>query len=42
VMTFQVSHQGDVLEADLGPETAALAAAIDAYDPDPTWTEVTD
>ena len=22
VMTFQVSHQGDVLEADLGPETA--------------------
>jgi Protein of unknown function (DUF2950) len=42
VMTFQVSHQGDVLEADLGPETAEIAAAVDAYDPDPTWTEVTD
>jgi hypothetical protein len=42
VMTFQVSHRGDVLEADLGPETAEVAAAIDAYDPDATWTEVTD
>jgi Protein of unknown function (DUF2950) len=42
VMTFQVSHQGDVLEADLGPETAEVATAIDAYDPDATWTEVTD
>jgi hypothetical protein len=42
VMTFQVSHQGDVFEADLGPETAEIAAVIDAYDPDVTWTEVTD
>jgi hypothetical protein len=42
VMTFQVSHQGDVLEADLGPDTAEIAAALDAYDPDDAWTEVTD
>jgi hypothetical protein len=42
VMTFQVSHQGDVLEADLGPETAEIVAAIDAYNPDRTWTEVTE
>ena len=42
VMTFQVSHQGDVLEADLGPETAEVAPAFDAYDPDATWTEVGD
>ena len=42
VMTFQVSHQGDVLQADLGPETAEIAAAIVAYDPDATWSEVTD
>jgi hypothetical protein len=42
VMTFQVSHQGDVLEADLGPETAEIAAVIDAYDPDVSWTEVTE
>jgi hypothetical protein len=42
VMTFQISHQGDVLQADLGSETAEVAAVIDAYDPDVTWTEVTD
>jgi hypothetical protein len=42
VMTFQVSHQGDVFEADLGPETAEIVAAIDAYDPDASWTEVTE
>jgi Protein of unknown function (DUF2950) len=42
VMTFQVSHQGDVLEADLGPKTAEVAPAFDAYDPDVTWTEVSD
>jgi Protein of unknown function (DUF2950) len=42
VMTFQVSHQGDVLEADLGPETAEIVAAIGGYDPDSTWTDVTE
>jgi hypothetical protein len=42
VMTFQVSHQGDVLEADLGPETTEIAATIDVYDPDEGWSEVTD
>jgi Protein of unknown function (DUF2950) len=42
VMTFQVSHQGDVFQADLGPETAEVAAVVNAYDPDVTWTEVTD
>jgi hypothetical protein len=40
VMTFLVSHQGKVYEKDLGPETAEVVAAIDAYDPDATWTEV--
>lgn len=42
IMTFMVNHQGKVYEKDLGPETAEIAAAIDAYDPDATWTEVTD
>ena len=40
IMTFMVNHQGKVYEKDLGPETAEIVAAIDAYDPDPTWTEV--
>ena len=42
IMTFLVSHQGKVFEKDLGPDTAKAAAAIDVYDPDPTWTEVTE
>ena len=42
ITTFMVNHQGKVFEKDLGPDTAQLAAAIDAYDPDATWTEVTE
>jgi hypothetical protein len=43
VMTFQVSHQGAVFQADLGPETTETVAAVAAYDPDAAaWTEVTD
>jgi hypothetical protein len=42
IMTFVVNHQGKVYEKDLGLDTAQLAAAIDAYDPDPAWTEVTE
>jgi hypothetical protein len=41
IMTFVVNHQGRIFEKDLGPDTAKAAAAIDAYDPDATWTEVT-
>ena len=37
VMTFIVNQQGRVYEKNLGPQTAELAAAITAYDPDPTW-----
>jgi hypothetical protein len=42
VMTFAVSHQGKVFQKDLGPETARLATALAEYDPDETWSEVTD
>jgi hypothetical protein len=37
VMTFQVNEQGIVFEKDLGPNTAAIAERIDAYDPDESW-----
>jgi hypothetical protein len=37
VMTFMVSHDGVVYEKDLGPDTAARAAAITRFDPDSTW-----
>jgi len=42
IMTFIVSHQGQVHEADLGEDTAALASAMEAYDPDDSWEPVTD
>jgi hypothetical protein len=39
-MTFMVSHDGVVYEKDIGPNTAARAAAITRFDPDATWTRV--
>ena len=40
VMTFIVSHDGVVFEKDLGPSTAARAAAITRFDPDSNWIRV--
>jgi Protein of unknown function (DUF2950) len=37
VMTFIVNHQGVIYEKDLGPNTARIAAAMTAYNPDSTW-----
>ena len=37
VMTFIVNQQGKVYQKNLGPKTSRLAAAMTAYDPDPTW-----
>lgn len=42
IMTFECSHQGTVFEKNLGEDTAKLAAAITAYDPDKTWNDVTE
>jgi multidrug efflux pump subunit AcrA (membrane-fusion protein) len=36
VMTFIVSHNSDVYEKDLGPDTAQ-AAAINVFNPDKSW-----
>ena len=38
VMTFVVNHTGVVFSKDLGPETAKAALAIEAFDPDQSWT----
>jgi hypothetical protein len=40
IMTFVVNQDGVVRQKDLGPETAKTAAAMKAYDPDASWTEV--
>ncbi len=37
VMTFIVNHYGDIYEADLGPDTAKLAAAVTEYNPGDAW-----
>ena len=40
VKTFICNTDGVVHEKDLGPETAATAVKITAYDPDKTWEKV--
>lgn len=40
IMTFTVSAAGVVYEADLGRDTASLAAAIKSYNPDSRWRVV--
>lgn len=42
VKTFMVSHDGVVYEKDLGPQTPELAATIERFNPDKTWTPVED
>jgi hypothetical protein len=40
VMSFMVSHAGIVYEQDLGPDSASIAKAMQAYDPGPGWIPV--
>jgi hypothetical protein len=40
IMTFIVNHDGIVYQKDLGPNTAQIANAMKAYNPDETWTKV--
>jgi DUF2950 family protein len=42
VKTLMVSHDGVVYEKDLGPNTTEAAAAINLFNPDKTWTPVSD
>lgn len=41
VMSFMISHDGQVFEKDLGPEGAKVAQAMKLFDPDDSWQEVT-
>ncbi len=40
IMTFIVNQEGVVYQKDLGPDTAARAAAITRFDPDLSWARV--
>lgn len=42
IMTFMISHQGEVYQKDLGADTATLVTSLDTYDPDDSWQSVTD
>jgi len=42
VMTFLVDKSGIVYQKDLGDKTAGIAGGTTAYNPDETWTPVTD
>ena len=42
VQTFMVSHDGVVYQKDLGPKTLELANAIELFNPDKSWTPVSD
>ncbi len=42
VMTFVINQQGIVYQKDLGSQTSDLAAAMTEYNPDSTWSKVSD
>ena len=42
IMTFLVNQQGAVYEKNLGPSSAKLAQAMKNFDPDETWTKISD
>jgi uncharacterized lipoprotein YbaY len=40
VMTFIMDEQGRLYQKNMGSDTVSLARAMEAYDPDPSWTGV--
>ncbi|KPH01767.1 hypothetical protein AEQ67_04750 [Pseudomonas sp. RIT-PI-q] len=42
VMSFMISHEGQVFEKDLGPDGEKLAKSMKRFDPDASWQEVAD
>lgn len=40
VMSFMVSHDGEVFEKDLGKNGAKVAESMKSFDPDSSWNEV--
>ena len=42
VMTFMVSHDGDVYQKDLGRATLSAQGAIQSFNPDSSWNRVVD
>ena len=40
IMSFMVSREGMIYEADLGPDTAKIASTIKEYNPDDNWSPI--
>jgi hypothetical protein len=40
VTSFLVSHDGEVYQKDMGPETDATARGMTRFNPDATWMAV--
>ncbi|BAN47418.1 DUF2950 domain-containing protein [Metapseudomonas resinovorans] len=40
VMSFMISHEGQIFQKDLGPDSEKLAKAMKTFDPDSSWEEV--
>ena len=41
-MTFMINQDGVVVQKNLGPDTAKIAAKMTEYNPDKSWDEVDD
>jgi len=42
IMTFMCSHQGNVYQKNFGEDSDLIAAGIDEYNPDASWSKVDD
>ncbi|HMB43074.1 MAG TPA: DUF2950 domain-containing protein [Luteimonas sp.] len=42
VMSFMISHDGQIFEKDLGPDSEKLAKAMKLFDPDDSWAKTPD
>ena len=40
VMTYMINQDGELYQANLGPETAAIAKTMARFDPDQRWRKV--
>ncbi|UCO99697.1 DUF2950 domain-containing protein [Metapseudomonas lalkuanensis] len=40
VMSFMISHEGQIFQKDLGPDSEKIAKAMKRFDPDSSWDEI--
>ncbi|VVP73801.1 hypothetical protein PS914_01532 [Pseudomonas fluorescens] len=40
VMSFMISHEGELFEKDQGPDSAKLSKSMRRFDPDSSWSDV--